>query len=316
MDRYNTFRNSLPPPPGRSAAIAIVTKETGGGLGKTRLLEEIAARCIFDNFVPVLVRNDRENAEAPQNHLEMALQISSAVERTRQHFGLAATPLPVAREFAYAVAGMTPTPKELVKFQLQETQLDAFLRQNCISGPPAQLAIERVLPLIQAECAALRDELTIPGQPAPGVLLLLDDLHRYAGCVQAILPRIRQFGLGRPDIPLPVIFTCYAAEEDKLLEEALRFRKDIMAVALEPFKFDIELPLACRQFILSEWKVALSSRRDKSESVVSFFEDVKEYTGGRPQRFWATEMKVVLNTYRRIKVLVPTNFEEMLAKWK
>jgi len=319
MDRYEEFRKSLVTPIGRSAVIAFVSKDPLGGLGKTRLLEEIAARSVFDNFLPVIVRNNQENPDAPQNYLEMALQISTAIEDTRENFGLERAPLTMTRQFAHSLMGPehnNPNPNDLVKFTQLETELDDYLRQNRVRGKPADVKIERVLPLIQAEFEALRTELTVPKQQAPTVLLLLDDLHRYAGCVQAILPRIREFGLGRADLPIPVVFTCNAVEEDKVLEEALRGRRDIPAIPLEAFETGVVQRMACRQFVLSYWKVSVTSRREKKDLVQAFYDSINEYTKGRPKQFLKTEVEVVVNTHRRIKTLVPTNFEEMLSKWK
>ena len=316
MDRYETFRTSLPPPPGKSAAIAFVTKEADGGVGKTRLLEEIAARSVFDNFIPVIVRNDQENKEAPHNHLETALQISAAIEKARESFRLPATPLPPTRELAFMQSGIVPDPANMAKFANQQTQLRQFLQANRTSGPPAEVALETVLPLLQSECQALRDSLRLPGAPEPTVLLLLDDLHRYAGCVQAILPRIREFGLGRAEIPLPVVFTCYAAEVDKDLEEALRQRQDISMFRLDPFESGVMQRLACRQWVLSYWKNSVTSRREMSVLVDNFYESVQEYTAGRPKQFLRLEVEGVVRVHRKMKTLVPTDFEQMLGKWK
>jgi CHAT domain len=316
MDRYESFRIALPPPLGKAAAFAYVTKDSAGGLGKTRLLEEIAARSVFDNFIPVIVRNNKENLEASHNHLETALRISAAVEKSREAFRLPPTPLTATKEFAYMLANIPlPDPARIASVAIRENELDAFLRNNRASGLPATVTMEQVLPLIQSECRALRDDLRVDGAPEPTVLLLLDDLHRYAGCVQAILPLFREYGLGRPGLLLPVVFTCYAAEEDKILEEALRQRQDVFMTPLNPFESGVVQRLACRQFVLSFWKFSVTSRRSMSEQVDQFFESVQEATNGRPVEYQRGEVKGVINAHKRFKTLIPTNFEEMLVKW-
>jgi hypothetical protein len=314
MNRYEAFRSSLPAP-ARPALFAFVTKETELGLGKTRLLEEIAARSIFDNFIPVLVRHDKENPDAPQNYLDVALQISVAVERTRQHFGFTAKALTMTRNYAYSQSpNPHPTPEDFVAFLSQETDLDRFLREQA-SGRLAAIDINRVvLPLIRAECKALRDELALAGQPPPTVLLLLDDLHRYANC-DVILALIKEHGLGTPELPLPVVFTLYAAGQGKVLEEALRKMPDVPVVTLSAFQSGVDQRLVCRQFLLSHFKATVSSRSNKADDVEGFYDSIQEETNGRPGDFWKPEVKAVVNAHRRIKTLVPTNFEEMLTRW-
>jgi hypothetical protein len=314
MDRYENFHTSLPPPAGRSAAFAFIAKEKGG-VGKTRLLEEIAARSVFDNFIPVIVRNNHENPEAPQNHLEIGLQISKAIEKTREHFGLPLTPVSLTRQFAFRRADITPNPNDPVEAAYQEEALQKFILDNRMRGLQA-VRLDTVLPLIQAECKALRDELRAPPLPDPIVLLLLDDLHRYASCVPDLLPRIREFGLGRPDLILPVVFTCNGMEEDKLVEDALRQRQDIFVSPLAPFECGTMLRLACRQFVLSKWNASVSARRDKSEAADIFYQLIEDFTKGCPQGFWLSEVEVVVARFKKNKTLVPTNFEEMLGRWK
>jgi hypothetical protein len=317
MSKYEEFRTSLPAPPGKAAAMAFLTKEPLGGVGKTRLLEELAARSVFDGFVPVIVRNDKKNPEAPHNLFEMALQISAAVAEARANYGLPAISLPETRRFAYDFPEpkVPPDPSNRRQFRLQEEALDEFLRNNRAAGKPAAVKIARVLDLIQDECAQLRAEVQGDSATVPTVLLLLDDLHRYAGCVQAILPSIGEYGLGRADIPLPLVFTCTAVENDKAVEDELRLRQDIRVTPLNAFASEIERRLAIRQFVLSYWKASVTSRREQQVVVNRFYNRIHTLTEGRPKQFLGAQVQGVVEGNLDSGTLVPTDFEEMLSKW-
>jgi hypothetical protein len=316
MTLYEEFRKSLPAPPGKAAAMAFVTKDPQGGIGKSRLLEELAARSVFDGFIPVIVRNNRKNSEAPQNMLEVAWWVSDAVRETRAHYGLPEIPLPETRKFAYRLTPVKPNPSDQSEFRFQEDDLDLFLRTNRTTGRPAEVTIDSALGLIQDECTQLRSDVQGAFPVVPTVLLLLDDLHRYPGCAQQILPRIGEYGLGKAGIPLPVVFTCLLVENDKTLLEDLSKRQDIRVKSLNAFESELEQRLACRQFVLSHWKASVSARREQQAVVDRFYKRIHSYTNGRPVQFLRAEVEGVVQGNLDSGTLVPTDFEGMLAKWK
>jgi hypothetical protein len=85
---------------------------------------------------------------------------------------------------------------------------------------------------------------------------------------------------------------------------------------LDPFESGVMQRLACRQWVLSYWKNSVTSRRDMSVLVDNFYESVQEYTAGRPKQFLRLEVEGVVRVHRKMKTLVPTDFEQMLGKWK
>jgi len=315
LQNYEDIRHYIPAQAGRTPVMAVTVKEAAGGVGKTRLLEEIAARLVFDNFVPILVRNDEQNREPPQNFLELALQISAAIDEARSHFQVTSQPLTNAKRLAFKLAGITPDPGDIVAFSSQQLEVKAYLHANRTSGPPADVKMPLVAPIIQEDCAELRNDVQAKTGEHHHIVILLDDLHRYAGVAPDLIEQAREFGLGTTDLPLPVVFTYIAAEiQGKGLEDLLRKRPDIRSVPLTAFESEVEQRLAFTQFVLSFWKYAVNSRQ-KREFVDSFFGDMRDYTGGRPVQFSLDTVGAVVKIHYAYGTLVDANFEELFSKW-
>jgi hypothetical protein len=174
--------------------------------------------------------------------------------------------------------------------------------------------MDDVLPLIRAECGTLRDDL--PAGTSPwGILFMLDDLQRYTGAVERVLPALGEYGFGTPALPIPVVFTCLVVENDKRLEDAM-LAQQIRMIPLTAFETELEQRLACRQFVLSHWKAYVTTRKDQQKVAERFFNRIYSYTNGRPRQFLRAEVEGVIHGNIDSGTLVPTDLEAMLQKWK
>ncbi|HXV31278.1 MAG TPA: CHAT domain-containing protein [Sinorhizobium sp.] len=296
---------------------AFEVTDAAGGVGKTRLLEEIAAACVFENVIPLIVRNDRENPEPPSNPLEFALQISGAIAEARSHFSVDPQPMTQAVKLAFNMAGITPTPDDIVAYSQQEIALKDYRDTNRTSGAPAKLKMSTVLQIIQADCAALKKDIDAKtGRPFE-LLVLLDDVHRYAAIAADIIGQSREYGLGTAAMPISLALTYSAAcIQGMPLADVLRDRKaDIGAISLKAFETDVERRMVFRQLVLSYWKLAPSTRPDKRDNVTFFYEDMSELTEGRPKQFISPQVMAVVKSHRRQNTLVDANFEDLFSKW-
>lgn len=290
------------------------------GLGKTRLLEEIAVRAIFDRFLPVIIRG---NVEPPQTLLEFALVLSDAMDETRGNLKLDKVLRTRARLVAFDVfrnaANPATDPDAMSDAQFKDQRYTLRDRLRALPPPGGNVPAARICDAIAEDCAQLAGDAAARTGTAYRVLILIDELHRYAGAIDPILDNIRFAGFGTEEAPIPVVVNYVdATPEGESIRKKLQYLPIQRRPDLKRFESEDERQLAYRQLILSAFNVAPNPRRDKSVKTLvdKFFADIHVKTGGRPVEFTGLEVQSFIETVKSYSnALVDADYEDVLKQF-
>jgi hypothetical protein len=297
--------------PGNEQMLAAIRVNADSkGVGKTRILEEIAIRSVFDRFVPVVIRGD---IEPPQTFLEFALAMSDAMEETRKHLSLSEVLRTNARTAAFRVAGI-PTDISNKDFKLQRYALRDKLRS--LSPPGGKFELGLVRDAIRDDCAELAGEVEIGTGVVYRVLILIDEFHRYAGVLGTILENIDYEGLGTSAAPIPVVINYVdTGQEGGDIRQKLQHLPLERRVDLKRFENELERELVYRQLIASAFHVVPNQKRDKKAAVEKFFKKLHATTGGRPIEFTTPNVQHFMEGATVGDTLVDANYEDLLKQY-
>jgi hypothetical protein len=194
LEAYQTLTAEVASKTPRKILIFAVT-ETGGQFGKTRLLEEIAARSVLQGFVPVLLRST--NSDPPTNPLVFALQLAEAMDKTRKFFTGKKKEDSAALQLSFRLANKSVSVEDAFFAYEKDRVLKKAADLDC--GPKA------VRDSIVKDLRALLDD---TGGRTP--LVLLDDLQSYAIVAAVLLSKDmldEQDVLGENGMTVPMVFT-------------------------------------------------------------------------------------------------------------
>jgi len=327
-DRYDTlalaqdFLTSAARPDGqRPLILPFASRHPAGGLGHTRLLEEIAGLAVYAGYLPCVLRSS-ETSEPAANLLELALSIADALKESIEVFRLVAPATPaafvsVAYDSAYTMAGV----KGKNDF-LRDRELAAWLKQERANAEKTGGPFASYRELIASDCAsALAVARTLVPQTTR-VLILVDDLHRYAGLAGMLVDETRAQGLGTIDTPLPLVFTYRpGADEGKKIQDRLSARGAEIGLTarneLAPFETTIEQQLVYRQLLLAAHSCVPTALPGKRIDVDVLINALHDECQGRPKNFNTDVVKAYVRINRRQNppTLVDARFEDLLAKW-
>lgn len=300
-----------------SMLVAVQVDADAKGLGKTRLLEEIAIRSVFDGFVPVIVRAD---GELPQTFLEFALALSEAMDQTRDHLTLGKMLRTRARLVAFDVlrdAGIPDTDPAAMpdgRFNDERHKLRQKLRS--LTPPGGNTQPGRVRDAIREDCARLAADAAQRTGAPHRVLVLIDELHRYSGAIEPILDNIEYAGFGTEDEPIPVVVNYVAAtSEGETIKTKLQHLPLERKPDLKRFESEQERQLVYRQLVVSAFNVTPNQRRDKKAAVESFFKQLHQTTGGRPIEFTSLKVEYFMVGAKIGDTLVDANYEDILKQF-
>lgn len=169
------------------------------GLGRTRLLEELAIQAIRDGNIPVLVRSDTGESDPPATLPEFAQLMYSATLDVRD--ALEMTPQTVSQLSLLGELGCAAA---------QRPEIDERVRAHLVGRREVKgKAVRRAL---QVDLAALardaRDAHGFIRSRAGRVIVLLDDVDRYGELAVILFDEMLDgFGLGTATLPIPVVVT-------------------------------------------------------------------------------------------------------------
>lgn len=278
------------------------------GVGKTRLLEEIAIRAVYDRFVPIVLR--AHETEPARSFLDFALAVSDGMDETRTAFELPEVHRTETRRIAVDLLGLAWRDDEFERdFYTLRKKLRAHGGAN--GGSPAQ----QVLQAIRRDCGRLTADAAAKTGTAHRALVLIDELDRYTGAITAMLDNIQYAGLGTPAEPIPVVFNYgEGTPEGAEIKQAVQHLPLARRPDVRPFKGETELRLAYRQFILSAG-FAPSRLREKKNLVDRLFTDLHEETAGRPIGFASPPVQYLIRYARRFDVVDDANYEDVLRQF-
>ena len=245
--------------PGRALEVLVVYTEGQRGLGKRRLLEELANRALREGHVPCPVWPSKE--EAPRTVRALALELLKAIREARLRLGL---PVDVdskllsllARESDVRIdfpAGADEDERWL-ELNLLIDALAADKRPLSEGGLRAAAAID-----FGRLGADLRESGLSIATAESRPLVLLGGVEYWGEALEPLFQvLLTENGLGRPRDPIPVVVTCDLKgvgsdflgirKEQAERTEWIRFER------LEPFAQDGEDSLAYRWILLNPRK--------------------------------------------------------------
>ncbi len=192
--------------------LAAVAERSISGLGGTRLLQEIGLRLLRSGHLPLLI-GPFEDGEPPQDMRAVVGHVLHKMLEVAEVLGMdpgALTVLgddPAGIAAAQAAGECRPAPDEQarrVRLAKLRGAVDRFAAQPTPYGPETLRALLRIdLAGFAATAAALGE----PFGPRSRVVVLGDEVHRWAGALAPLLALINRDGLGEPHQPVPVVVT-------------------------------------------------------------------------------------------------------------
>ena len=169
------------------------------GLGRTRLLEELAIQAIRDGNVPVLVRSEGGGADPPATLPEFAQTMYTSTLDVRDALEMsppAVSQLSLLSEFGCAAA--------------ERPEIDLMVRAYLLARREVTgKAVRRALQVDLAELAGdAHDSHGFIKGSAGRVIVLLDDVDRYGELAVRLFDEMLDgFGFGTATLPIPVLVT-------------------------------------------------------------------------------------------------------------
>jgi hypothetical protein len=315
----------LPPEP---LLLAFMVTDAAGGVGKTRLLEEIGVRAISDLFFPIILR--REAVTPPANFLDFAMAISDTmVNEARKNFKLPFDPqyacpdgcsnealsrFTRVRRLAFKKFGIKPDFSDRDNFR---EQLGDGRKQAAALNPEMSPEdVSEILDAIRDDFdQLLHDVKAKAGGVTYRAMLLLDDVHQYARVAVNLVESAGPGGIGSDDNPIPLVFTYMTTTSGGAsIRQALqRNVSDEQQPELGVFKDAAEQRMAYGQWILS-WKRLATNERSKF--LKNFLDRLQTKTGGRPSRLIAVETGDFIEDAQSVSdALVEADFDAALKQF-
>jgi hypothetical protein len=282
--------------------VAFSAEEETKGLGKTRMLEEVAVRSVLDGFLPCVFR---DGPDIPSSLLDFALALSDVLNDTRKNFLIPPVDETEARRCAIGALPEAPAPEERKRTLLM---IRSFLKQM---GSVDQRV---VLAAIREDCAQIvKDVSAVTGLPHR-VLILIDEFHRWEAIYAEFLKAIDFTGLGTLSDPIPVVLNYIAnGTEGQSIQVGLKSLPEAMRPQLRRFDSEVDRDLVYRQLLLSEWQRAPKQTRDAQPRVKKFFADLHQIARGVPGTFLEKNLTIwVSGALSQAESMVDADYETVL----
>lgn len=287
--------------------------------GKTRLLEEIAAHAVMDNFIPcVILPSTGGIFEPPTTLLSLALRLAESMDETRDYFSIAKRATSHALDLAFMIC--YPNPPDVstpVKLGFEKGRVKKALKELGERDKTAEEASA-------VRAAMLEDfrQLQIDVEKKTGEkrtpLVLLDDLHRYEVSAPRLLYEIVDgHGLGDQTLSIPLVFT-YSTFNSK--GEALPTIKDFVSktakyvfgnIPLKRISDEHEVLLAYCQYMLSRDPPLAVNPHFDSKFTKHLLNSMHKIINGVPSLFEHNDVKLLLEYNRGLDVLLDADDERI-----
>ena len=323
LKAFEQFRQEVEAGGGRKAlAFRLSERESNEEkFGKTRLLEEVAAISVTNNFIPCLIRSD-EAFDRPTNLLQFAVMLSKAMDETRERFGVARREESAALAYAFKLFGLVPaiTP-DMIEFEEAAQEAAARARHLGEQGQPAEPGATLVRRILLADFKQLHADVSaiLPASPARKVLLLLDDLHLYEGVAPTLLGEtmLGEHGLGDPTLAIPLVFTysAFPVPEPQALAEIEKFvgrGKYVTKKDLQRFREPYEARLAYSQYILTRKNLTVNWLSTKRQDVEIFYQRLHKNIAGIPKRLYGERVDEAIEFAFDMKTLLDADDEKIM----
>jgi CHAT domain len=249
-DVISGFQRMLDRRNGGKRVLAALATEATKGIGRTRLLQELAAQALREGHLPLLLRTRQED-KIPRDHKQFVEELS--------------TELKLLRTKVLSLERGSPSQLRLLaKGDPDADYLDPALADELedsegITDLAVNLALQADLEALIEDAAAKYDDFFDVERTL--AIVLLDDIHRYGdelidGLLDGAL--LTPMGFGTPERPIPVAMTCarFAGTRDlrfKALQEGAG-RGRLEVVPFGAFREGAEDLLASQVVLLNPFK--------------------------------------------------------------
>jgi hypothetical protein len=235
----------------RPSLLGVHVARSEAGLGRTRLLQELAGQALRDGHLPLLLPFDRPDGHVPQTCLDLALEVLAAADRACRTLQL--PPIDLGRSQARLLKKGAADVAALA----QHGELDAWVSQELqATGSITDYAVKLAL---QVDLVRLAAAFRGVYPPAPGrtarVLVLLNRVELFGEALSVALlgDWADAAGLGPPEEPVPLVFSfAFGTAADHIFTDWLtraRSQPWIIERALEPFAAGEEMLALQRVFM-------------------------------------------------------------------
>jgi len=243
FDAYYGFFSPVPQP---QRVLAIVA-DGQPGVGRTRLLLELATQMLRDGHIPIMLVSDEPDFKAPQSLREFAEKLGPAISQARRVLQLGSAPesqlalLPGVRSALRP--GQTPLRRDIGAELGAEGELTPVALRMALQADLRRLvkdAKKRHVSFRRAEGRAV---------------VLLDQVEQYGGLMSDVIFRMLDpSGFGTSEEPIPAVLALAMGQPaNTVVKDALEraaSRSWLLQKQLKPFDFKTEEDLLAYSWIL------------------------------------------------------------------
>ncbi len=306
MSVYQSFQREAMARNGPVALAFADSGEAGVGrrpkLGKTRLLQEIACRAVFDGFVPCMIEYVADKpVDRPANLLKFALELARGMDDVRELFDREMRFESEAFRLAFEVSNMPtafhPDDPDGYLRRMNEVEI-SVQKANGLIGP-GEVDLRRVRRAMEVDLGRLLDDVRTAVPEVRAVLVMVDNLHLLNDLSEVLIQAVNFNGLGSKTAfaPLVVSYLTRGAAGEKI-EKAIKGKSALIkSKLLDKFQQPVESRLAYTQYLLSlDPPCMVNARSDKRQEVEGFFGLMQDIVEGIPSLFGSDNLVWVIKT--------------------
>jgi len=292
MSAYQSFQREARPPDGFVALAFEDSREAGGDkpyrVGKTRLLQEIASRAVFDGFVPCMIEYIGDKPEdKPANLMKFALELARVMDEVRGYFNCEPRVESDAFSVAFRVCKQSTgfDPGDKMDYRIRQNKVEKLVQDATGPFGPEGSDLTLVREAIQTDLRRLLDDVKRVVPDARAVLVMIDNLHLLSDVAEVLIKAVDFNGIGSPAVFAPLVIS-YLTRGDSggRVQKAIKDKSGLIKRKnLDRFLEPVETRLAYTQYLLSmEPPHLVSSRLEKRKAVEDFFQIMHKYVQGVP----------------------------------
>ncbi len=242
-DFFQAYYGFFGPSPQRVLAIVA---DGQSGVGRTRLLLELASQMLRDGHIPIILTPDTPSWRLPQSLRDFADSLAEAIRAVRRHLQLGTPPesqldlLPGVR--SAPDPGQLPLRRDIAAELATDGQLTAVALRLALQADLRRLVKD-----------ARRRHKSV--ERAEGlVMILLDQVEQYGALMPEVFRMLDGSGFGTSEEPIPAVLALALGQPtNTIVRDALErvaSRRWLCQLTLKPFDFETDEDLLAYSWIL------------------------------------------------------------------
>jgi CHAT domain len=243
-DFFQAYYGFFGPTPQRVLAIVA---DGQSGVGRTRLLLELATQMLRDGHIPIILTPDTPDWKPPQSLREFAASLADAIRGVRRILDLNTVPesqLAILLEDRSAPSRGQPSLRRDIAIELAP--------DGELTAVALRLALQADLRRLLKDARRQHESV----QRAEGrVMILLDQVEKYGAVMPELIYRMLDAsGFGTSEEPIPAVLALAMGQPTNTVVrdtlEQVASRRWLHQVTLKPFDFETEEDLLAYSWIL------------------------------------------------------------------